>query len=74
VIEPEIILDRDGGERLRLAIDLDTLLRFDGLVQSIAPAPARHFAAGVFVHDDDLVLLDDVGDVSLEKAVGAEQL
>ena len=74
VVEPEIILDRDRGERLRLAIDLHAFLRFDRLVQSIAPAAARHFAAGVFVDDDDFVFLDDVRDVLLEEAIGAQQL
>ena len=74
LIEAEIILDRDRGEGLGFAIDLDAFLRFDRLVQAIAPAAARHFAAGVFVDDDDFVFLDDVGDVLLEKAVGAQQL
>ena len=58
VIKPEIILNRDRGERLRLAIDLHAFLRFDRLMQSVAPAPARHFASGVFVDDDDFVFLD----------------
>ena len=60
LVKPEIILDRDRGERLRLAIDLHAFLRLDGLVQAVAPAAARHVAAGVFVDDDDLVFLDDV--------------
>ena len=60
VIEPEIILNRDRGEGLRFAIDLHAFLRFDRLMQSVAPAAARHFAAGVFIDDDDLVFLDDV--------------
>ena len=74
VIKAEIILNRDRGERLRLAIDLHAFLRFDRLVQSIAPAAARHLAAGVFVDDDDFVFLDDVLHVFFEEAVGAEQL
>ena len=74
LIEPEIILDRDRRERLRLAIDLHAFLRFHRLVQAIAPAAARHFAAGVFVDNDDLVFLDDVLHVFLEEAVGAQQL
>ena len=74
VVEAEIILDRDRRERLRLAIDLHAFLRLDRLVQAVAPAAARHFAAGVFVDDDDFVFLDDVRDILLEEAVGAEQL
>jgi hypothetical protein len=67
-------LNRDGGERLGLAFDLDAFLGFDGLVQAIAPPAAGHQAAGVFVDDDDLVVLDDVLDILLVKAVGLEQL
>ena len=67
VVEPEIILDRDRRERLRLAIDLHAFLRFDRLVQPVAPAAPRHFAAGVFIDDDDFVFLDDVGDVLSRK-------
>ena len=74
LVKPEIILNRDRRQGLRLAIDLHAFLGFDRLVQTIAPAAARHFAAGVFVDDDDLVFLDDVLDVFLEKAVGAQQL
>ena len=60
VVEAEIILNRDRRERLRFAIDLHAFLRFDRLVQAVAPAAARHFAAGVFIDDDDFVFLDDV--------------
>ena len=45
LVKPEIILDRDRGERLRFAIDLHAFLGFDRLVQAVAPAPARHLAA-----------------------------
>ena len=74
VIKPEIILNRDRGERLRFAIDLHAFLGFDGLMQSVAPAAARHQAAGEFVDDDDFVFLDHVLHIFFEEAVGAEQL
>ena len=74
VIKAEIILNRDRGERLRFALDRDAFLGFDRLVQTIAPAAARHQTAGVFIDDDDLVFLDDVLHVLLIKAVGLEQL
>ena len=74
LIKPEIILNRDRRQGLRFAIDLHAFLGFDRLMQSVAPAPARHFAAGEFVDDDDLVLLDDVLHVLVEQAVGAEQI
>ena len=52
----------------------DAFLGFDRLVQAVAPAAAGHQAAGVLVHDDDLVFLHDVLHVELVKAVGLEQL
>ena len=74
LVEAEVVLDGDGGQGLRLALDLDLLLGLDGLVEAVAPAAAGHQAAGVLVHDDDLVVLDDVLDVLLVEAVGLEQL
>jgi hypothetical protein len=38
LVKPEIILDRDRRQRLRLAVDLHALLRLDRLVQAVAPA------------------------------------
>ena len=74
LVEAEVVLDGDGGQGLRLALDLDAFLGLDGLVQAVAPAAAGHQAAGVLVDDDDLVVLDDVLDVLLVEAVGLEQL
>ena len=68
-VEAEIILDGDGGQGLGFLLDGDAFLGLDGLVQAVAPATARHGAAGVFVHDDHLVFLHDVGDVSHIKTV-----
>ncbi len=36
------------------------LFRFDGLVETIGPAPSGHQAAGEFVDDDDFAILHDV--------------
>ncbi len=54
LVHAEVVLEGDGGERLVLALDLDAFLGLDRLVQAVAPAPARHQAAGEFVDDDDL--------------------
>ena len=72
LIKPEIILDRDRRQSLGLTIDLDSLFRFDRLVQSIAPPSAGHFAAGEFIDNHNLVIFDHVLDVLLEQAVGAQ--
>ncbi len=47
LVEAEVVLNRDRGERLGLAVDLHAFLGFHGLVQAIAPAAAGHFTAGV---------------------------
>ena len=72
LIEPEIILDRDGGERLRLAIYLHAFLGLHRLVQTVAPTAPRHFATGEFIDNHHFVVLDDVLHIFLEQAVGAQ--
>ncbi len=74
MVEAEIVLDGDGGQRLRLALDGDLFLRLDRLVQAVAPAAAGHLAARIFVHDDDLVVLDHILHVLLIEAIGLEEL
>jgi hypothetical protein len=59
-VQAEVVLEGDGGERLVLGLDLHAFLGFHGLVQAVAPAPARHQAAGEFVDDDHLTLLHHV--------------
>jgi hypothetical protein len=42
------------------ALDLHPFLGLDRLVQAVAPAPARHQAAGELVDDDDFAVLHHV--------------
>ena len=70
----EVVLEGDRGERLVLALDLDLLLRFDRLVQPVAPAPPRHQPAGELVDDHDAAVLDHVVDVEPEERVGTQRL
>src|SRR5580765_8600670 len=74
MIEADIILDRDGRQRLGFALDGDAFFGFNGLVETIAPAAAGHQTASVFVDDDDLVVLNDVLTVFQVKAIGLQQL
>ena len=74
VVEPEVVLERDRGEGHALALDAQALLGLDRLVEALAPAPARHLAAGELVDDDDLAVLDDVVAVALVERVGAQRL
>ena len=41
VVHPEVVLDRDRGEGLGLALDLHPFLGLDRLVQAVRPPPAR---------------------------------
>ena len=53
VVHAEVVLEGDRRERLVLALDRHVLLRLDGLVQAVGPAPAGHQAPGELVDDDD---------------------
>ena len=64
VIHPEVVLDGDGGIGPGLPLDGDPFLGLDRLVQAVAPTPARHDAAGVLIHDDNLALLQHILDVA----------
>ena len=74
LVEAEVVLDGDGREGLAFLFDGDIFLGFDRLVEAVGPAATRHFAAGAFVDDGDLVVPDDVVDVAFVEAVGLEQL
>ena len=72
-IQAEIVLEGDRGQRLVLVLDLHAFLGFQGLVQAFGIAPALHHAAGEFVDDDDLAVLDDVIRVALEQDMRAQR-
>ena len=74
LVEAEVVLNGDGGERLRLGVDLHAFLGFHGLVQAIAPAASGHFTARLRIDDDDLVFLDHVLDVLLIETEGTQKL
>ena len=67
LVELEVVLQRDGRERLVLFLDPDALLRLDRLVQTLAPAPTLEDAAGELVDDLHLAVLHDEVDVALEQ-------
>ncbi len=73
VIEAEVVLEGDGGQRLVLGLDVHAFLGFDGLVQAFAPAAAGHQAARELVHDHDLAVLHDVVLVAVVEMVGAQR-
>ena len=73
-VQPEEILEGDGGKGLALPGDGHALLGLDGLVQTLVVPAAVHETAGELVHDDDLTVLDDVVDVPLHKAASLHGL
>ncbi len=72
LIEAEVVLEGDGGEGLVFFADLYAFFGFDGLVQSVGPAAARHQSAGEGVDDDDFAVLDDVVHVALVERMGLD--
>ena len=56
LVKLEEILDGDGGHRLRLFLNRDAFLRFNGLMQTVGPLPTHHLATGVLVNNDDGLL------------------
>ena len=50
-VHAEVVLERDGRERLVLVLDLHAFLGLDRLVQTVGPAAAGHQAAGELVDD-----------------------
>src|SRR5207248_4525160 len=71
-VHAEIILEGDGSQRLVFALDLDFFFGFDGLVQAIGPAAARHHAAGEIINNDDLAIFDYVLDIAVVERVGLD--
>jgi hypothetical protein len=72
-VHAEVVLERDRGERLVLALDLDAFLGLDGLVQAVRPAATRHQAAGEFVDDRHFAVGHDVVLVAEVKVVRAQR-
>ncbi len=74
LVHAEVVLIGDRGQGLRLGLDRHVLLGLDRLVETVAPAPAFHLAAGELVDDHDLAVLDQVVDVALVEHVRAQAL
>ena len=73
LVEAEVVLEGDRGQRLVLGLDLDVFLGLQRLVQALGIAAARHHAAGELVDDHHFVVADDVVLVLVEHLVGAER-
>ena len=73
LVEAEIVLEGDRGDRLVLLAHAHALLGLDRLVQAVGPAPAGHGAAGELIDDDDLTAAHDVLDVPLVERMRAQR-
>ncbi|MNG91398.1 hypothetical protein D3C79_503070 [compost metagenome] len=69
VVQAEVVLEGGRSQGLALGLDVQVLFGFDGLVQALGQATARHGTAGVFVDQQNLTVLDDVLDVAVEQLV-----
>ena len=74
VVEAEVVLVGDRGERLVLLRRTAALLRLDRLVQALGPAAALEDAAGELVDDLDLAVDHRVVDVALVERLGLQRL
>ena len=59
-VEPEVVLQGDGGQGLVLGLDLHPLLGLDGLVHALVVAAAEQHPPGELVDDEHLPVADDV--------------
>ena len=73
-VKAEVVLDRDRREGLSFLLDGHAFLGLNRLMESVRPTAAGHFAAGIFIDDDDLFVLHDVLHILFENAVGFEEL
>ena len=74
LVEAEVVLDRDGGDRHVLGLDLDALLGLDGLVQALRPAAPFHDPARELVDDLDLAVDHEILDAVVVERLGAQGL
>jgi hypothetical protein len=74
VVHAEVVLQRDGRERLVLLAHAHALLGLDGLVQALRPAAAVQDAPGELVDDLDLAVDDGVVDIALVERLGLQRL
>ena len=74
VVEAEVVLQGDGGQRLVLLADQHALFGLDGLMQSLGVTTALHDAAGELIDDLDLAVGHHVLLVAVEHVLGFERL
>ena len=74
VVEAEVVLQRDGCERLVLLANKHALLGLHGLVQALRPTTTLHDAASELVDDLDLAVHHDIVLVAVEHVLRLQRL
>ena len=60
LVEAEVVLERDSGQRAILALYLHPFFGLDSLVQTLAVAPSLQHASSELINDQHLAVADDV--------------
>ena len=74
VVEPEVVLQGDGGQRLVLGLDLDVLFGLDGLMHALVVAPPHQHPAGELVDNEHVAVAHDVVLVAGEQLLGFQRV
>ena len=74
LVETEVVLEGDGGQRHILGLDLHMFLGFQRLMQAFRITAAGHHASREFVDDDEFAIADDIVLVLLEQRMGLQRL
>ena len=71
-IKPEIVLEGDRSQGLVFILDRHTLFGFHRLVQTFRPTPPGHRTTRELIHNDDLIIANDIVHIPLEQHIGAQ--
>ena len=65
-------MKRGRGHGLALRLNIHVLFGFNGLMQALRQSPAGHRAARMLINQDNLTVLNNVFNISLEQVVRAQ--
>ena len=68
LVHTEVVLEGDGSQSLAFALHLYAFLSFNCLVQALREAATKHQAAGEFINDDNLAILNHVIAVAVHQS------
>ncbi len=74
MIHAEVVLQGNRSECLCRSFDLDMLLGFDSLMQTVTPATTFHDTSRLFVYNFNLAVDNNILIVAVEHGISFEQL